>query len=195
MFSVNIDKLVSMTPKEESAYRELCNHVLAKGRKFKTLAVIGAGGISLKFAEAVRKADNKVLFIDADFSSSVFINKYKLGKNLKGICDYLAGIEAPENLKCLTNKADMNIIFTGDTATHSVLNPDPEAFGKLLNSYREDYDYVIIEAANDSKIAAKCDGTLYVMDNSEYSEKKAKKEVERLADEGCLVLGTVISNS
>ena len=44
MFSVNIDKLVATTPAQEKAYKELCNRVLAKGRKYKTLAVIGESG-------------------------------------------------------------------------------------------------------------------------------------------------------
>lgn len=194
MFSVNIDKLVSMTSKEEIAYQELCNHILAKGRKFKTIAVIGENGISLKFAETIRKAENKVLFIDADFSSSVFVNKYKLGKNLKGICDYLVGNELPNNLICMTNKENMKVIFTGDVATHAMLEANETAFRKLMDLYKQDFDYIVLEAGNDIDVAKNCDGTLFVMDNKEYSDKKARKEVDRLTDKGCLVLGVVLNN-
>ena len=31
----------------------------------------------------------KVLFIDADIMSEIFLGKYKLGKNLKGVADFL----------------------------------------------------------------------------------------------------------
>ena len=53
MFSVNIDKLVATTPAQEKAYKELCNRVLAKGRKYKTLAVIGESGYSGCHSESV----------------------------------------------------------------------------------------------------------------------------------------------
>jgi len=194
LFSVNIDKLVSMTPNEETAYQELCNRVLAKGRRFKTIAVIGKGGIAFKLAEMIRKSENKVLFIDADLSTSVFLNKYKLGKNLKGICDYLSGSELPDNLICITNKEDMNIVFTGDVDTHSILERNESAFCKLMGLYKNEYDYIILEVGNDTDIAKQCDGALLIMDNDDYSQKKAKKEVSELSSEGCLILGVVVNN-
>lgn len=195
MFSVNIDKLVSMTPKEETAYQELCNHVLAKGRKYKTIAVIGENGIAFKLAETIRKAENKVLFIDADFSSSIFMNKYKLGKNLKGICDYLAGNELPNDIICVTNKQDMNMVFTGDVNTPSVFEANGTAFIKLMDLYKKDYDYIILEVGNNTNIAKECDGSLLIIDNDEYSQKKAKKKVNDLTSEGCMIFGVVLSNT
>jgi len=195
LFSVNIDKLVSMTPQEETAYQELCNRVLAKGRRFKTIAVIGENGIALKLADTIRRSENNVLFIDADFSTSVFMNKYKLGKNLKGICDYLSGSELPHNIICVTNKEDMNVVFTGDVETNSMLEQSETAFYKLMEFYKNDYDYIILEVGNDIDIAKKCDGALLIMNNSDYSQKKAKKEVNGLSSEGCMILGVVINNA
>lgn len=194
MFSVNIDKLISMTPKEETAYQELCNRVLAKGRKFKTIAVIGDNGIALKLAETIRKSQNNVLFIDADFSTSLFMNKYKLGKNLIGISNYLSGSSLPDNLICVTNKEDMNIVFTGDVDTHSILERNETAFSKLMDLYKNDYDYIILEVGNDIDIAKQCDGALRIINNADYSQKKAKKEINVLSSEGCLILGVIINN-
>lgn len=194
MFSVNIDKLVSMTQKEETAYKELSNRILAKGRKFKTIAVIGENGIALKLAETIRKYENNILFIDADFSTSVFMNKYKLGKNLRGISDYLSGSEMPGNLICFTNKEDMNIVFTGDIDNYSVLKRDESAFCTLMDLYKDDYDYIILEVGSNIDIAKQCDGALLIMNNDDYSHKKAKKEVDGLSSEGCLILGVVINN-
>ena len=194
MFSVNIDKLVSMTPKEETAYQELCNRILAKGRKFKTIAVIGENGIALKLADTIRKSENNVLFIDADFSTSVFMNKYKLGKNLRGISDYLSGSELPDNLICFTNKEDMNIVFTGDVDNYSVLEQNEIAFCRLMDLYKNDYDYIILEVGSGIDIAKQCDGALLIMNTDDYSQKKAKKEVNGLSSEGCLILGVVVNN-
>jgi len=194
LFSVNIDKLVSMTAKEETAYQELSNRILAKGRKFKTIAVIGVNGIALKLAETIRKCENNVLFIDADFSTSVFMNKYKLGKNLKGISDYLSGSELPGNLICFTNKEDMNIVFTGDIDTHSVLEQNESTFCTLMDLYKNDYDYIILEVGSNIDIAKQCDGAVLIINNDEYSHKKARKQVDGLSSEGCLILGVVINN-
>ncbi|SEV81380.1 P-loop NTPase family protein [[Clostridium] fimetarium] len=194
MFSVNIDTLVSMTPKEETAYQELCNRILAKGRKFKTIAAIGENGIALKLADTIRKSENNVLFIDADFSTSVFMNKYKLGKNLKGISDYFAGSELPDKIICVTNKEDINVVFTGDVDNYSVLEQNEIAFCKLMDLYKNDYDYIILEVGSGIDIAKLCDGALLIMNNDDYSQKKAKKEVNGLSSEGCLILGVVINN-
>ena len=194
MFSVNIDKLVSMTPKEETAYQELCNRILAKGRKFKTIAVIGENGIALKLADTIRKSENNVLFIDADFSTSVFMNKYKLGKNLKGISDYFAGSELPDKIICVTNKEDINVVFTGDVDNYSVLEQNEIAFCRLMDLYKNDYDYIILEVGNDVDVAKQCDGALLIMNNGDYSQKRAKKQVDGLSSEGCLILGVVVNN-
>ena len=63
--------------------------MLAKGRKYKTLAVVGDSGYALKLADTIVEAGNKVLFIDADITTPVFMGKYRLGKNLEGLCEYL----------------------------------------------------------------------------------------------------------
>lgn len=194
MFSVNIDKIIEMNQEEHNSYQELCNHVLAKGKKYKTVAVLGENGIAFKMASKIMNAGNKVLFIDADFSTLVFLGKYKLGKNLKGICDYLNGNELPDKLICLTNKDNMQVVFSGDVETYALLGPNYTAFNKLMNLYKQKYDYIILEAGDNRDIASRCDGTILIMDAVDYSEKKAKKEVEKLSNQNCLVLGVILND-
>ena len=92
MFSVNIDKLIKMTPLEAESYAKaadsLENLLADKGNM---LAVVGSGMSSFKLAAAFMEKEKRVLFADADFSQEVFLGKYKLGKNLKGIFDYTQG--------------------------------------------------------------------------------------------------------
>ncbi len=195
MFSVNIDKIVEMDQKKHTAYQELSAQVLAKGARYKTIAVVGAGGVAFKLATEMMNAGNHMLFIDADFSTPVFLGKYKLGKDLKGICDYLNGNELPDKLICLTNKENMHIVFTGDVETHALMEPNFTAFNKLMQLYKADFDYVVLEAGENEEIASRCDATILVMNESDYTEKKARKEVEKLSQNGCLVLGVVLNNS
>lgn len=195
MFSVNIDKLVAMTDAEQGAYDGIGFKILAKGKNFKTIAVLGNNMVAFKLAESIRKTGNSVLFVDADFASSVFLGKYKLGKNLKGICDYLTGEELPNNIICYTNKEDFNVVFTGDVESHAILEPSDSAFCSLMSLYKADYDYVILTVGDNTKVAKNCDGTIVVMENNDYSDRKAKKEVQKLDKEGCLSLGIVVNNA
>ena len=143
MFSVNIDKLVATTPAQEKAYKELCNRVLAKGRKYKTLAVIGESGYALRLAAAIVDAGNKVLFVDADVTTPVFMGKYRLGKNLEGLCEYLDGTQDDDKIRCLTNRSDLNIIFSGESSRQTLSQNDEDRLRKFLDDNMDDYDYII----------------------------------------------------
>lgn len=195
LYIVNIDKLIEMAPKQEVAYQELCNQILAKGRIIKTIAVIGEHGIAFKLGEFLRRAENNVLFIDADYSSSVFLNRYKLGKNLKGIYNQVSDYESSLNdLICATNRENYKIIFTGNVDKNFNFEATTDKFCNILNSYKNDFDYIILEVGDNTDVAKSCDAAILVMDNKDYSQKNAKNQVNRLTENGCLVLGVIINN-
>ena len=54
-----------------------------------------------------------VLFADADFSQEVFLGKYKLGKNLKGIFDYTQGEGTAKDIICVTNREKLDVCVYG----------------------------------------------------------------------------------
>ena len=89
----------------------------------------------------------------------------------------------------------MHIVFTGDVETHALMEPNFTAFNKLMQLYKADFDYVVLEAGENEEIASRCDATILVMNESDYTEKRARKEVEKLSQNGCLVLGVVLNNS
>lgn len=195
MFSVNIDKLVATTPAQEKAYKELCNRVLAKGRKYKTLAVIGESGYALRLAAAIVDAGNKVLFVDADVTTPVFMGKYRLGKNLEGLCEYLDGTQDDDKIRCLTNRSDLNIIFSGESSRQTLSQSDEDRLRKFLDDNMDDYDYIILEAGKSAEVARNCRASLVLIDDSEYSPRDAREKIEFYDNDGCLVLGVVITNA
>lgn len=195
MFSVNIDKLVSLTPEQDKAYKELCNRILAKGRKYKTLAVIGDSGYALKLAAAIVDAGNKVLFIDADVTTPVFMGKYRLGKNLEGLCEYLDGTQDDSKIMCLTNRSDLNIIFSGETSRQTLTQKDEDRLKQLLDDNIDDYDYIILEAGKSAQVARNCLSSVILVDAASYNSRQVRDKVEAYDNEGCLVLGVVLINA
>lgn len=195
MFSVNIDKLITTTPAQDRAYKELCNRVLAKGRKYKTIAVIGDSGYALKLADAIVEAGNKVLFVDADLTTPVFMGKYRLGKNLEGLSEYLDNMQNSSKVLCLTNKSDLNIVFSGEATRQNLTAAEEEKLKEFLDDNIDDYDYIILEAGKSVEVARNCTATIMLLDNASYSPRSAREKIEAYDNEGCLVLGVVLINA
>mgnify|MGYP003594510857 CR=1 FL=1 len=193
MFSVNVDKLVSMTAEEKGAYSELADKILQQDENIKTIAIYNGGASSLKIAGTLCDAGKKVIFADADLSSPVFMNKYKLGKNLMGICDFFTGKESADNIICLTDRDNLNIAFTGNTLKRKISDMDTERFSVLLNIFKEKYDFIIADVAKSADYAVMCDAIICFMEESEYSEEKAESEVDALTEKGGFVLGVVLT--
>ena len=195
MFSVNIDKLITTTPAQDRAYKELCNRVLAKGRKYKTIAVIGDSGYALKLADAIVEAGNKVLFVDADLTTPVFMGKYRLGKNLEGLSEYLDNMQNSSKVLCLTNKSDLNIVVSGEATRQNLTAAEEEKLKEFLDDNIDDYDYIILEAGKSVEVARNCTATIMLLDNASYSPRSAREKIEAYDNEGCLVLGVVLINA
>lgn len=81
MFSVNIDKLIKMTPLEAESYAKaadsLENLLADKGNM---LAVVGSGMSSFKLAAAFMEKEKRVLFVDADLVRKFFWENISLAK-------------------------------------------------------------------------------------------------------------------
>lgn len=195
MFSVNIDKLISTTEEQDKAYGELCATIIKKGDKYKTLAVIGENGYGLKIAAKLMEAGKRVLFIDADVTTPVFMGKYRLGKNLEGLCEYIDEIEDDIKLVCMTNHSNLNIIFSGEATRQRLSESDEKKLRQLLDNNMGDYDYIVLEAGNSAEVGRNCLASILLLDAASYDPKSARDQVEIYDNEGCLVLGVVLINA
>ena len=160
MFSVNIDKIVNMTDNEKRCHDEVRETVKSELNGGKVLAVTRNGIGAFKIAYSFVSDGEKVLFIDADIMSEIFLGKYKLGKNLKGVADFLKNPSETADLICKTNNPDFDIIFTG-VLDDGVITEDEEAVMKqLIDMYSAEYDRVVVSSDEDGRIAKYCDGTV-----------------------------------
>lgn len=190
MFSVNIDKLMKMTPLEAESYAKAADTIdsmIANGGNI--LSVVGNGMSSFKLAAAFMEKEKHVLFVDADISQEVFLGKYKLGKNLKGILDFARGEGAAKDLICVTNRAKLDVVFTGNTENMLF---DESNITTALEKYALEYDIVLVQSDDSGKMAALCDETVLIMEQASYSELSAEMRVKELDKNGCTVLGVIV---
>ena len=171
MFSVNIDKLIKMTPLEAESYAKaadsLENLLADKGNM---LAVVGSGMSSFKLAAA-------------------FLGKYKLGKNLKGIFDYTQGEGTAKDIICVTNREKLDVVFTGNVEN---LRFDGTALKTVLEEYAKEYDLVVVQSDEQGRTAGVCDAAVLILEESQYSELTAETRIAELDKNGCTVLGVII---
>ena len=184
MFSVNIDKLIKMTPLEAESYAkaaDLLENLLAD--KGNMLAVVGSGMSSFKLAAAFMEKEKRVLFADADFSQEVFLGKYKLGKN------YTQGEGTAKDIICVTNREKLDVVFTGNVEN---LRFDGTALKTVLEEYAKEYDLVVVQSDEQGRTAGVCDAAVLILEESQYSELTAETRIAELDKNGCTVLGVII---
>lgn len=193
MFSVKCGKLIEMTENEKTSYQEFAERLRDKVIKdVHTLAVISAGADALKVAKSLSGPNERVLFVDGDFTQSVFLGKYKLGKKLEGWTDVISQPQCDLSpLICYTSDPDIDLIFTGNTqiAWSHITRDDLK---KGLDSLAQKYAWVVVASDEEGRAAQSTDAAVLAMKQSEYSDYNAKSRVERLDREGVCVAGVIL---
>ena len=194
MFSVNVDKLTGMTESEHHSYSDTVDAIIKEcDKNYRIIATHGEPLMAFKLASVIHEKGKKVIFVDADVSEEIFLAKYKLGKNLKGVADFLKNPSETADLICKTNNPDFDIIFTG-VLDDGVITEDEEAVMKqLIDMYSAEYDRVVVSSDEDGRIAKYCDGTVIMYEESEFGELSAEKYTNELENNKCNVLGVVIN--
>ena len=182
-----------MTDNEKKCYEELRENLKKELNGGKVLAITKNGIGAFKIAYSFVCAGEKVLFIDADIMSEIFLGKYKLGKNLKGVTDFLKKPSQMYDLICKTNNPQFDIIFTG-VLDDGVISEDEESMMKqFIDMYSDKYDRIVLSSDVDGRIAKYCDGTVIMYEESEFGELSAENYVDELENNKCNVLGVVIN--
>lgn len=195
MFSVNIDKLINMTKEEAKSYEDIADAVILKCESgCHSLAVAGIGLSAFKLASAVVRKGKKVLFVDADFDRDIFISKYRLGKDISGIADYIFSDAEFKNIVCNTNIDTFKVVFTGNISDKDESDISLRRVETFIDETR-DYDLVIIWTDEKNTMAQCCDETLAIVGESQIkgdAETELSKLTKRLTKNGCNVWGVVV---
>lgn len=192
MYSVNIDKLVEISNEEKESFAQIADNITNELSKKTSIAIIGGKVDTFRIAYSIMDKGNKVLFIDGDIKSDVFLGKYKLGKNAKGVIDYLKSQDKNDELVCITNHNQLDIIFTGIMEDGIITQEEKDIFRKLLDSYIDEYDYIVVDSDDEGQLSQYCDSTVIITDQEKYSVEYMNKLVKERKKDGCDIFGVVI---
>lgn len=191
----------------KEAYKFLRTNIQFCGQDIKTIAITSCGEnegkstVSMHIAKSFAELDKKVLLIDADMRKSVIAGRNFGAKDVKGLSEFLSGIEK-DVTNCLytTDVPNMVVMFAGNYPPNPSELLAGKYFDMLLAATREQFDYIIIDtpplgAVTDAAlIAAKSDGTILVVGAEKINRKEAVDVVDQLKSSGTKVLGAIRNN-
>ena len=150
-------------------------------------------------AVALARSGKKVIFIDANLRKSVLVGRYKINKSVKGLTQFLSGINKFEEIMYGTNVDNLNVVLSGAISPNPELLLGNKVFKTLIKVLKELYDYIIIdtpavELGNDALIIAKeCDGVVMVVESDMAKTGQIQLSIDRLKDTRIKILGVVLN--
>ena len=108
----------------------------------------GKSTISMELAKSLAISEKKVLFIDADLRKSVMASKCtENSKKVVGLTEYLSGQANYDDVLYATQYENLSLIFAGAVPPNPVELLGSSKFKELIEKARNEYDYVIVDAA------------------------------------------------
>lgn len=205
MLNINLDKITDLDFKTKEAYKTLRTNVQFCGNDVKIISLTscvtneGKSMVSFNLAISMAETGKKVLFIDADLRKSVLIGRYKINKAIKGLTQYLSGVEQLDDVRYGTNVKNMDLILSGPVPPNPAELLNNEKFTELLETARKEYDYVIIDTPpigqviDPAIVAQQTDGVIFLISQANISYKYAQKQIEQMRKSGCRILGAVLN--
>ncbi len=188
------------------AFKTLRTNFLFCGDDIKTVLITscvkneGKSTISIELAKSLALSEKKVLLIDSDLRKSVFATKYTSNDGgILGLSEYLSGQAEYSDVLYSTDNENLNMIFAGAVPPNPVELLGSNKFRALVKEAREQYDYVIIDAAplgaviDASAISAFVDGAILVVTANEISYRFAQDIKIQLEKSDCKVLGAILN--
>ncbi len=194
-----------LTNQEKEVYRTLRTNVEFTGIENQVIAVTSCmpddGKTTVSFRLAVAFAENgkKTLFIDGDLRKSVFMKRYRILGNPKGLSHYLSGQNGMEEVLYETNIENLHLIPVGKFPSNPTELFGKERFEILINHLRKSFDYIIIDTAplgsvvDAAIVAKKCDATILVVASDHTSRTFVKGVVNQLKAANPNFLGVVLN--
>lgn len=205
MLNVNLDKIADLDFKTKEAYKTLRTNVQFCGDDVKVISLTscvpneGKSMVAFNLAVSMAESGKRVLFVDADLRKSVLIGRYKINKAIKGLTQFLSGVEKLEDVKYETNIKNLDMIISGPVPPNPAELLANAKFNDMIQRVREEYDYVIIDTPpiglviDPAIVAQQTDGVIFLISQSNISYKFAQKQIEQLNKSGCRILGAVLN--
>lgn len=205
MLNVNFEKITDMDFRTREAYKTLRTNVQFCGDDVKVVSITscvpneGKSMVAFNLAVSMAESGKKVLFVDADLRKSVLIGRYKINKAIKGLTQFLSGVESLEKVKHTTNINNLDMILSGPVPPNPAELLNNSKFVELINKAKEMYDYVVLDTPpigqviDPAIVARQTDGVIFLISQGNISYKYAQKQIEQLKKSGCRILGAVLN--
>ena len=187
------------------AIKTLRTNLMFSGADVKAVAITsfvaseGKSTISFQLAASLAQAGKRVLLLDADLRKSKLISRLRIRNKVEGLSHYLSGMASANDLLFETDLPGMYIMFAGTYVPNSAELLGSAGFGKLIDSLKEVFDYVIVDSAplgqviDCAVIAPVLDGVLMVVDVTHNSYKMERRVKAQLEKSGGRILGVVLN--
>lgn len=188
------------------AFKTLRTNFLFCGDDIKTVLITscvkneGKSTISIELSKSLALSEKKVLLIDSDLRKSVFASRYTTNEEkVIGLSEYLSGQAELDDILYSTQHENLFMIFAGAVPPNPVELLGSSKFQSLITKARDEYDYVIIDAAplgaviDASAISAFVDGAILVITANEISYRFAEDVKIQLEKSNCKVLGAILN--
>ncbi len=187
------------------AFNTLRANLLFSGKQVKVIlftscfAHEGKSSISFDLCRNLAESGKKVLLVDADLRKSVMVGRYTKDRNLHGLSQILSGQAEAEDAICNTNVDGMDVVFSGPYPPNPTELAGSPAFKEFLDSQRDAYDYIIIDAPplglviDAAVISGVCDGAVLVLNVGHVKYRVAQNVKQQIEKSGCKLLGVVLN--
>lgn len=194
-----------LTHQEKEAYRILRTNIEFTGVENKVIAITsctpddGKSTVSFNLACAFAENGKKTLYIDSDMRKSVFIQRFQVNGNPKGLCHYLSGQAALMDVLYKTNKERLYILPIGAYPTNPTELLGKERMPQMLEELKKVFDYVIVDTPplglviDAAVIAKQCDASMLVLAAGHSSRGFTKNVVSQLKTANPNFLGVVLN--
>lgn len=147
----------------------------------------------------------RTILVDADIRASALRGTYGIktigDKTYSGLSGYLSGSCKMEDIIGRTNIPGADLILSGKTVINSLPLYNSPHMERLLNRLALDYDVVIVDAppvgtvVDAAKIAALCDGTIFVVGSGDTRARKLKEAAVQIEKAGCPIIGYALNKA
>ena len=175
----------------EEAMKTLRTNIQFSGNGIKVIMLTstmpdeGKSETSSQLAISMAQTEGRVLLIDADIRRSVLVSRFGVGQQIYGLTQYLTGQKLLGEVLYHTNLPNLDIIFSGPMAPNPAELLGEDAFSRLIEWARNEYDTIII--------AQRCDGAILVVESGALSYHLVQKAKSQLERTGCRILGAVLN--